>query len=85
VAIFISASLDAETARKAMQRVLGRPRGSKNNPNRKILPFRQSEVERAIRGVQARGLTVARIDIEPRLGKISVVPGPPLADTGSEG
>ncbi len=55
---------------------MARPKGSKSNPLRRQLPFKQSEVERAIRGARAQGLSVCRIDIEPRSGKISIVAQP---------
>ena len=54
---------------------MARPKGSKNNPNRRQLPFRQSEIERAMRAAKAQGLSVGRIDINPRTGVISVFPG----------
>lgn len=63
----------------------GRPKGSKNNPDRKFLLFRQSELERSIRAMKAQGLTVGRIEIDPRSGKFVIVPGVPSpADPGKK-
>ena len=53
----------------------GRPKGAKNNPNRTRLPFKLTEIARAIRGVQAMGLSVVRIDVNPAAGTFSIVPG----------
>lgn len=55
----------------------GRPRGSKTNPNRKKMPFKQSEVERAIKGVQARNLPIAAVRVDPHTGKIDIAIGQP--------
>jgi hypothetical protein len=63
---------------------MARPKGSKTNPNRKRLPFKQSEIERAIRGARAQGLNVGRIEIEPRSGKISIVAAPSGTDEDVE-
>ena len=62
---------------------MARPKGSKSNPLRRQLPFKQSEVERAIRGAQARGIAVGRIEVETRGGtKIAIIPaGPTVADS----
>jgi hypothetical protein len=46
---------------------VGRPKGSTSK-----LLFKQSEVERAIRGVQTQGLTVKCVEVDPHTGKISV-------------
>jgi hypothetical protein len=51
---------------------MARPKGVRNNPFRQRLPFRQSEIERALRAARRQGVTVTRIDIEPRTGKISI-------------
>ncbi len=40
--------------------------------NRRSLSFKQSEVERAIRAVQAQDLPVERIEIDPQSGKIAI-------------
>jgi hypothetical protein len=53
----------------------GRPKGSKTSPNHKPLPFKLSELQRSIKGVQSMGLTVGRVEIDPRSGKITIVPG----------
>ena len=49
-----------------------RPLGKKNNQNRPRLPFRQSEIQRAIRAFKAMGLTVGKIEVEPVSGKITI-------------
>jgi hypothetical protein len=54
-----------------------RPKGKKNNPNHPRLPFKQSEIERAIRAVKAMGLRVGKIEVEPLSGKITITPGAP--------
>jgi hypothetical protein len=62
----------------AMARPKGRPKGSKSNPNRKPLPFKQNWIERAIRGVEAGGLSVHSVEIDPQTGKITI--GTALSD-----
>ena len=57
---------------------MGRPKGAKSDPNRKPLQFKQTEVQRAIRGVQAQGLPVHRVDVDPRSGLISIMAGPAI-------
>jgi len=44
----------------------------------KRLPFKQSEVERSIRAVQNQGIGIAKIEICPTTGTISIVPSEPL-------
>ncbi len=55
---------------------MARPRGSKTNPNRTRLPFKQSEIERAIRGVRSMGLPIDRVEIYPTCGKILIGTSP---------
>jgi hypothetical protein len=62
---------------------MARPRGKKNDPLRRQLPFKQSEIERAIRGARAQGFNVSRIEIEPRTGKISIVAAEPDKNDGA--
>jgi hypothetical protein len=59
---------------------MARPIGSKNNPNRKPLPFKHREVSRAIRSVQSRGLPITGVEIDPRTGKITVMTSSPPTD-----
>jgi hypothetical protein len=59
---------------------MARPKGSKTNPLRRQLPFKQSEIERAIRGARSQGFNVSRIEIEPRTGKIAIVAAEPDKD-----
>lgn len=54
-----------------------RPKGSKTNPNRKRMPFKQSEVERAIKGVQAKKLPISAVEVDPHTGKIKISIGMP--------
>lgn len=51
---------------------MGRPKGSKTNPFKTPLPFKQSEIERAIRSVQARDLPIHHIEIDPVTRRISI-------------
>jgi hypothetical protein len=62
----------------------GRPPGGKTDPNRVQLPFKTAEVTRAIRGVLNMGLTVSRIDIEPRTGLISITPAAPTVSRAAD-
>jgi hypothetical protein len=55
---------------------MARPLGSKNNPNRKPLPFKHREIARAVRSVQSTGLPIAGVEVDPRTGKITVMTGP---------
>ena len=52
----------------------------------KRLPFKQSEVERSIRAVQNQGIGIAKIEICPTTGTISIVPSasPPASETTAE-
>ena len=59
---------------------MARPKGAKSNPDRRHLPFKQSEVERALRAAEARGISVGRIEVETRGGtKISIIPAAAVA------
>jgi hypothetical protein len=53
-----------------------RPKGSKTNPHRKRLPFKQSEIERGIRAVEAMGLQVHSVELDPHTGKIHIGTSP---------
>jgi hypothetical protein len=37
-----------------------------------LLRFKQSEVERAIRGMQAMGLQIGRVEVDPVSGKFAI-------------
>ena len=39
--------------------------------------FRQSDVQRAIRAAKATGLPVARVEVDPKTAKITVIVGEP--------
>jgi hypothetical protein len=41
---------------------------------RKPCAFKQRDIARAMRGAQAAGLKIERVDIDPITGKISIVP-----------
>lgn len=58
-----------------MSRSGGRPKGARSNPDRTPLDFKQSNVRRAVKAVQAMGLPIGRIEIDPRSGKITVEVG----------
>jgi hypothetical protein len=63
---------------------MGRPKGSKTRPDHYTpMRFKQSEVERGIRGVQSRGLPISRVEIDPQTGRISIVTGKPHTDDNS--
>jgi len=48
--------------------------------SRRPCAFKQRDVARAVRGAEAAGIRVARVDIEPSTGRISIVPaGIPVA------
>ena len=53
----------------------GRPKGAKSNPNRLRIPFKQSEIVRAIKSVKSMGLPIERIEIHPTTGTITITPG----------
>jgi hypothetical protein len=55
----------------------GRPKGSKNKLAPVRLPFRQSEITRAVRSVLSMGLSIEKIEINPRDGSFTVVPAEP--------
>ena len=42
--------------------------------SRRPCAFRQRDIARAVRGAQAAGIEIGRVDIDPLTGKISVVP-----------
>jgi hypothetical protein len=50
----------------------GRPKGAKSNPDRHRLPFKQSEIERGLRAVEAMGLQVHSVELDPHTGKIFI-------------
>jgi hypothetical protein len=60
-------------------RKLGRPPGRKDNPFRTPMPFKRSEVSRAIRGVINQGLEIERVEVNPRTGLITITPRPSVA------
>ena len=46
---------------------------------KRVTPFRQGDLQRALRGAKAAGLKVARVEIGPENGKIVIITE---ADTG---
>jgi hypothetical protein len=48
--------------------------------SRRPSAFKQRDVARAVRGAEAAGIRVARVDIEPSTGRISIVPAGILAN-----
>jgi hypothetical protein len=67
----------AHPANSKDAKIMPRRPGTQNNPDRRPLSFRQREVARAIRSVQATGLPISGVDIDPRTGKITIMTGPP--------
>jgi hypothetical protein len=57
----------------------GRPTGAKNDPNRKSVDFRQSNIKRAVRAAVAAGMAVKGIEIDPASGVIRVLVDKPAA------
>jgi hypothetical protein len=64
-------------------KIMVRPLGSKNNPARKPLPFRQREIARAVRAVQNSGLPISGVVIDPRTGRIAITTGSPTGDSSN--
>ena len=48
------------------------------------LNFRQADVQRAIKAATSAGLTIARVEIDPKTAKISVVVGEPQTEEAEE-
>jgi hypothetical protein len=46
--------------------------------SRKPCAFRQRDIVRAVRGAEAAGVDIGRMDIDPSTGKISIVPAADL-------
>jgi hypothetical protein len=42
--------------------------------SRKPCAFRQRDVARAVRGAEAAGVKIGRLEIEPHTGRISIIP-----------
>jgi hypothetical protein len=59
---------------------MARPRGRRNDPSRPGLRFKQSEIERCIRAAQTMRLPIARIEIDPATGRITITAGNPPED-----
>jgi hypothetical protein len=64
---------------------MGRPKGSKTRSGHPPLRFKQSEVERAIRGVQSRSLPISRVEVDPISGRISIITDKPDTGDASKG
>ena len=62
-------SFDYETRTRPTKTPCGRPLPK--------LRFKQSEIERAIRGLRNQGLGVSRIEIDPASGRFTIVSGQP--------
>ena len=53
----------------------GRPKGTKSDPHRESLPFKQRDVTRALSGVLNKGLTIEKVEIHPSTGMITITTG----------
>jgi hypothetical protein len=51
---------------------------AKRKPTTPELPIKTAEITRALRGVMNMGLSIEKIEILPRMGQITVHPGPAL-------
>jgi hypothetical protein len=51
---------------------------------RGILPVKQRDVARAIRGARSAGVNVGRVDINPRDGTVSIIIPAPLASEAQQ-
>jgi hypothetical protein len=49
------------------------------------LNFRQADVQRAIRAAKATGLPVARVEVDPKTAKITVIVGEPEVEKAKLG
>jgi hypothetical protein len=52
------------------------PQSIKNRPGKRTVAFRQSDISRAVKGAQAAGISVARIEIDAT-GTIVITSGSP--------
>lgn len=46
--------------------------------------FRQQDVSRAIKAAQASGLLIARVEVDPKTAKITVIVGEPAKEEAQE-
>jgi hypothetical protein len=46
--------------------------------------LKQRDIARAVRGAEQGGIKIARLDIEPNIGRISIVPVGPSANEDNE-
>ena len=51
---------------------------TKRNPTTPELPVKTSEITRAVCGVLRMGLSIEKVEINPRTGQVVVYPGPAL-------
>jgi hypothetical protein len=63
---------------------MARPKGSKTNPNRKPMAFKQRELERAVKAIQRRKLPITAAEIDPHTGRIKISIGAPSSDSAVE-
>jgi hypothetical protein len=48
----------------------------------KACAFKQRDIARAVRGVEAAGVKIGRVEIEPSTGRISIVPASVSSNDG---
>jgi hypothetical protein len=46
------------------------------------MSFKQSEVERAVKAIEARGLPISVVTVDPHTGEIKIAIGPPDGTVG---
>jgi hypothetical protein len=50
--------------------------------SRKACAFKQRDIARAVRGAEAAGVKIGRVEIEPNTGRISIVPASASSNDG---
>ncbi len=61
-----------------------RPKGSKSNPNRKPMAFKQRELERALKAAKRQNFSISSYTVDPHTGLITVKIGEPTSVVGEK-